>query len=166
MSKHWFSKLPDAKTLREHRYIRMFGPLLHQPKLWQLRRRSVARAMAVGLFCACLPLPFQMVIAAAFAIFFRANLAVSVTLVWISNPLTMGPMVYFCYKVGSWLLNKPPRLTHFHLSSQWLSSSLVQIAAPLSLGCLVVGMILGITAQLITLFIWRRKIVRAWRTRH
>ena len=167
MSKHWFSKrIPDAKTLREHKYIRIFGPLLHQPKLWQLRRRSVARAMTVGLFCACLPIPFQMVVAAALAIIYRANLPISVTLVWTSNPITIGPLMYCCYKVGAWLLNKPPHPMHFKLSWAWLSASLGHVAVPLLLGCLLVGLITGMTAQLITRFLWRRKILHAWRGRH
>jgi len=57
--------------------------------------------MAVGLFCAFVPLPIQMLLAAAAAIIFRVNLPISVGLVWITNPVTIPPMFYFCYKVGT-----------------------------------------------------------------
>jgi uncharacterized protein (DUF2062 family) len=48
-----------------------------------------------------------MAFAAAAAIYFRANLPVSVALVWVTNPLTMPPLFYFAYQVGLWFLNQP-----------------------------------------------------------
>jgi uncharacterized protein (DUF2062 family) len=38
----------------------------------------------VGLFCAFIPVPFQMLLAAPSAIIFSANLPVSIALVWIA----------------------------------------------------------------------------------
>lgn len=65
------------------------APLIADPGLWQLTRRSVANAFSVGLFCAMLPIPCQMVAAALGARLTRCNLALAVGLVWITNPLTM-----------------------------------------------------------------------------
>jgi uncharacterized protein (DUF2062 family) len=49
----------------------------------------------VGLFCAFIPVPFQMLLAAPSAIIFSANLPVSIALVWITNPITMPPIFFF-----------------------------------------------------------------------
>jgi hypothetical protein len=92
--------LPDHQTLRTHRHLQVFGARLHDPNLWHLNRRSASGAFAVGLFVAFIPLPLQMLLAAALAIVTQVNLPVSVALVWITNPVTMPPIFYFCYRVG------------------------------------------------------------------
>ena len=97
--------MPDHETIRNHPHLnKIFGTLLHDPNLLHLNRRSVSMAFAVGLFMAFVPVPFQMVLAAAAAIIIRCNLPISVGLVWVSNPFTMPPLFYFCYLVGTWIL--------------------------------------------------------------
>ncbi|MCK5360538.1 MAG: DUF2062 domain-containing protein, partial [Gammaproteobacteria bacterium] len=79
--------LPDRKSIHETSQLRHFRPYLHHPCLWHLNRRTVSGAVAIGLFCACLPMPMEMLIAAMMAILFKVNLPISVTLVWVSNPV-------------------------------------------------------------------------------
>ena len=74
--------MPKPDTLRRQRSLRFMAPLIADPGLWLLTRRSVANAFSVGLFCAMLPIPFQMVVAALGARLSRCNLALSVGLVW------------------------------------------------------------------------------------
>ena len=50
---------------------------------------------------AFLPVPFQMVLAALGALWRRVNLPLAVALICITNPLTMAPAFYLCYKVGA-----------------------------------------------------------------
>ena len=73
--------MPKPDTLRRQRSLRFMAPLIADPGLWLLTRRSVANAFSVGLFCAMLPIPFQMVVAALGARLSRCNLALSVGLV-------------------------------------------------------------------------------------
>ena len=92
--------MPDPEKLKQQKSLQFLGDRLHEPNLWHLNRRSVSLAFAVGLFAAWIPTPGQMAIAAAAAFYFRANLPISVALVWVTNPLTMPPMFYFAYIVG------------------------------------------------------------------
>ncbi len=127
--------LPDPHKVREHKHLQIFGTLLHDPNLWHLNRKSVSVACAVGLFCMWVPIPLQMILAAAIAILVRANLPISVALVWITNPLTMGPMFYLAYKVGALILSVPPHGFHIELSLDWLMTEMVLIWKPFLLGC-------------------------------
>ena len=113
--------LPNRKIMSRDRTLRIFGSLLHEPNLWHLNRRSVSLAVAVGLFMAFMPLPVQMLMAAATAIVVRCNLPVAVAVVWVSNPITVAPLFFAAYKVGAWLLGLPQRRVDYELSFDWLA---------------------------------------------
>ncbi len=156
MPKKFFRRcMPDPRKIREHKYLQFFGTLLHDPNLWHLNRRSVSGAFAVGLFVAMIPIPFQMVVAAAFAIFTRVNLPIAAGLAWVTNPFTVGPMFYFAYKVGTWILHVEPRDFNFELSYDWLMAELGAIWAPFLLGCLIVGLVLAVAGYISIRLVWR-----------
>ncbi len=152
--------MPDHNTVRNHKHLKCFGTLLHDPNLWHLNRRSVSGAFAVGLFCAFIPVPFQMLIAAAVAIFFRVNLPISVGLVWITNPVTIPPMYYFAYKVGAWTLGEAPHEFEFEASSEWLMNELEAIWEPFLLGCLILGVVSALLGYAFIRLAWRLHIVQ------
>lgn len=146
----------------------MFGTLLHDPNLWHLNRRSASGAFAVGVFLALIPMPFQMVVAAAAAILLRVNLPLSVALVWISNPLTMPPMYYFTYRVGTWLLDVPHREEEhidFAFTLEWFGSSLGAIWQPLYLGSFVTALICSLLAYVTIRGLWQLHLVQHYRNR-
>ena len=166
MPKHLFKRyLPEHHKIKNHKHLRFFGRLLHEENLWHLNRVSTSRAFAIGLFAAFMPIPFQMVLAAALAILWRANLPVSVVLVWITNPVTMPPIFYFAYKVGAIILRTPPHAFNFEPSWQWLSNKIDIIWEPLLLGSLVCGIISAIIGYFAIQLFWRLWIMRAWHRR-
>ncbi len=167
MPRHLFKQYaPDHKMIREHKYLRVFGTLLHSPNLWHLNKRSISGAFAVGLFWAMIPMPFQMIPAAACAIAARVNLPLSVALVWISNPLTMPPMFYFNYLVGETLLPHHQPLPDMQMSLEWLMNSLGEIWQPLYLGSIVVGLGAGSLGYVGIRLFWRWHVLRQYRLRH
>ncbi|HEB97737.1 MAG TPA: DUF2062 domain-containing protein [Sedimenticola thiotaurini] len=160
MPKHLIKRFtPDHKVIREHKHLRIFGRLLHDPNLWHMNRRSVAGAFAVGLFWAAIPMPFQMVAAAATAIPARVNLPISVALVWVTNPLTMPPIFYFNYLVGTWILGEPPRTGHFEWTMHQLGTTMEQVWQPLYLGSLVTGVVTATAGYLLIRGLWRLRLV-------
>ena len=98
--------IPSRNKLREFSALRPVAHLLNHPELWHLNRRGVSGAAFVGLFSAFIPVPSQMLLAAIIAIYVRVNLPISVALVWITNPITIPPMIYGSYRVGAWV-NSP-----------------------------------------------------------
>jgi len=154
--------LPDHRSVRNHRYLRIFGDLLHDPNLWHLNRRSASGAFAIGLFVAFMPVPAQMLLAAGAAVLARVNLAVSIALVWLTNPLTMAPIFYFAYKLGAWLLDVPPRNLRFQFSNEWLMAELGASWEPLLLGSFLLGSIAALAGFTLIRGLWRLRLVRHW----
>lgn len=166
MLKHHLKKyVPDRKKIVEHKYLKVFGTLIHNPGLWHFNRYSVATAFSVGIFFCWVPVPFQMVLAAGAAILFHCNLALSVVLVWITNPATMPPIYYFAYKVGAYLMGIPPGTFNFELSIDWFTSTVQDIWQPLLLGCFICGVITAALSNIIIRVIWRYFTIKSWNSR-
>ncbi|KAA0446007.1 MAG: DUF2062 domain-containing protein [Candidatus Thioglobus sp.] len=129
---------PNAEELKNHKYLGWLGRHLHNSTLWNFNRKSISKAFAVGLFCAFIPVPFQMLLAAPSAVIFRANLPLSIALVWVTNPLTMPPIFYACYKLGAWILGTGIE-QDFVMSLEYVWQALGIIWQPFLLGCLIVA---------------------------
>ncbi len=150
---------PDRETVRNHKHLRMFGRLLHDPNLWHMNRRSVSGAFFVGIFWAFIPMPLQMVGAAITAIPMRVNLPISVALVWLTNPLTIPPVFYATFEFGCWLLGRPGLSHEFHPTLEWLSESLGEIWEPLYLGSILSGLVFGALGFIVIRLLWRLHVI-------
>ena len=166
MPKHLIKRyMPDHKSIKEHKHLRIFGPLLHNANLWHLNRHSVAGAFAVGLFMAWTPVPFQMVLAAAAAILFSVNPPIALGLVWITNPITMPLLFWFAYWVGSNILGTPPVDIEFAISYEWMQTVLPQIWKPFLFGCLINGVISALIGYYGMQSFWIWHVRRSWKQR-
>jgi uncharacterized protein len=164
MAKEFIQKLihkfiPDHDVIKDHKSLQFLGDKLHEPNLWHLNRRSVAKAFAVGLFCAWIPTPTQMAFAAIGAIYFRSNIPLSVGLVWVTNPVTMPPLFYFAYLVGLYFLHLPA--ADFSLDAL-LSGD---ILFPFLTGCLIVGLICSLLGYIGIDYFWRYHVAKKWAAR-
>jgi len=154
--------MPDHHTIKNHKHLQIFGDLLHNANLWHLNRRSVSKAFAVGLFFAFIPVPFQMILAAGIAIIVHANLPLSVALVWITNPLTMPAIFYFCYLVGTWIVGSPTKEFVFEASWQWVSNSLSTVGPSFLLGCGVLASVFAFIGYFGIQALWRYSVRKEW----
>lgn len=143
----------SKKDVLANRYLQIFGDVLHNPNLWHFNRRSVANATAIGLFCAYLPMPFEMLAAALGAILFSGNLPLAIAWVWISNPVTWIPLYTPAYLLGNWLLDKEAA-TAGHVTM----NVLIESYAALWLGCLIIGTVASICGWIIVHQLWRLKV--------
>jgi len=157
--------LPDIGRIRGQAGFGILSRLLEDPFLLHLNRRSVAGGVAVGLFVAFLPMPGQMAVAALLAVLLRVNLIISVVLVWISNPITIPPMFYFSYVVGTWLLGSPVVHTAFEPTLAWVIHEFTQIWRPLLLGSLAIGTLVSLAGYGAANLVWRAHVVRELRRR-
>ncbi|GGI76188.1 DUF2062 domain-containing protein [Shewanella gelidii] len=157
--------MPDPESLQKHKHLQMFGRLLHKPNLWALNRKSAPGAFAVGLFAAWVPIPFQMVLAAALAIFFNVNIPVAVALVWITNPLTMPVMFYCAYILGAKVLGQTTQEFVFEASWQWFEASLATIGPAFLLGCFIFGIIFSFCGFFGIKSLWKYSVLFKWQKR-
>ncbi len=157
--------MPDHEKLKQQKSLQFLGDRLHEPNLWHLNRRSVSKALAVGLFCAWIPTPGQMAIAAIAAFYFRANLPISVALVWITNPLTMPPMFYFAYLVGLLALGQNTPDSDFEFTVDNILASLGDIGGPFLFGCLILGILSSVLGYFGMQLFWRTVVIKRWNAR-
>jgi uncharacterized protein len=151
-------------------YMRPFDFLWHDPALWHIGRRGTCRALALGAFICCLPIPGHMVLAVLGALYWRINMPVAVAAVWINNPLTIGPIWYFGYKLGRLILNPlhPNRDGHEAVNHSMRAPELIRAWHMLEetlLGCVVEGLVFAIVAYVVFDLAWRLSIRGRWKIR-
>lgn len=124
----------------------------------------IALGVGIATLIAFTPtLGFQTVIALAIAAALRANKAVCIPLVWITNPFTAVPIYWFCWRIGAGLLNgntgTNPQTVLERMSSvatvhslsqlvEWgfwsaLFKTAFELGTVLWLGCCIVGLVCG-----------------------
>jgi uncharacterized protein (DUF2062 family) len=155
--------MPKQNALKSHKHLKWLGEHLHNPDLFHLTRKSAAKAFLVGIFCAFLPIPGQMIVAAFLALWIGSNLPISIGLVWLTNPITIPPIFYTTYKLGAWILGTPPVKIHWELHS--IHTELATIWWPLLTGSLLCGVFLSGLSYLAINRLWIWQVRRRWQKR-
>lgn len=175
MPRKFFKKyLPSHQTVKENRFIGLFGGWLHHPNLWHLNRRSVSGGFAVGLFSGLVPGPLQMITAALIAVPLRVNLPVAIATTLYTNPFTILPLYYAAYQIGSALLGAqagdmvPPPDFSLHEIPAWIAGMgdwTLSLGKPLAVGLVTLATSLAVLGYVAVQVAWRLYIVAAWRRR-
>jgi hypothetical protein len=156
--------LPSAAMIKDNRYLKVLGSAINNPDCWYLNRHSVAGAFFIGLFCAFLPMPFQTVLAGFLAILFKRNLPLSVGLVFITNPVTMPPIFYFNYLVGSFFFPETVDFDYRVIDNVWvyLQDNFSRIGRPLIVGSIICGLGAGVLGFITIHIFWRWQVSSNW----
>lgn len=166
MPKKFLKKIvPSPVRIRKIKALGVLGEWVYASNLWHLNRYSASMAFFVGLFVAFIPTPGQVVLAAVLAVILRCNLPLSVSLVFVTNPVTMAPVFYMAYEIGALIVDVPVKEVDLELSIYWLSNSLAAIWKPFLLGCLICGLFFGCLGYFVISQLWRWHVVMQWRER-
>jgi len=155
--------IPSPKAIKEHPSLAILGKILEDPNLFHLNRYSVSMAFLVGVFTAFLPIPGQVIVAATAAYLVRCNLPISVALVFITNPLTIPPIFFSTYQLGTWLLDAPLMdLSSAAFTWEWINAELGKLWKPLLVGSLCAGSFFSICSYAFIKLAWRWWVSHQW----
>jgi len=162
---NWLTRhIPTRDSIHRYRLLRPFAPRLTQPALWRMTRRSVPRAVALGLFVGII-IPFMhTAIAALLAIPLRANVAISAAVTLLINPLTIPPLYYAAYRIGAWELHYDASLMN-PAAAERFSSELSRLlfwihhaSGPIALGVLSIAVATAALGYAAAALIWRSRL--------
>ena len=157
--------MPDNDKVLHNKSLQFISEQISKAHVWHLNRRSASRAALIGLFFAFAPIPLQMVFAAIFCIYLRANLPLTLVFVWITNPITVAPIFYATYKIGAFILDVPTYEFEIEMNMAWLSEKLTLIWKPLFLGSFLTGIAVAAIGYTTIDFLWRWKTLQRWHNR-
>lgn len=155
-------------------WLAPFRRSLSHPGLWHLNRRSVAGAVAIGLFAGLIPGPFQMLGALLLAVPLRRNIPVALAVTLYTNPFTIVPLYMLAYGYGRLLLHEPGRATVAPFQWDWsdFAASVgalwhwtASVGKPLGVGLLALALTLALAGYVAVELAWRAYVVAAWRRR-
>ena len=156
MPRRFFRKFAVKRhEFREKWFLSPFRHLMHDHRLWTIRRKNVVPAVAVGVFFAFMPFPGHPVWASLASLALRVNVPIAAITTFISNPLTMGPMYFLAYRVGAWLLGMEQQAVEVEMSFDWVAHTLVHIWQPMLLGCFLLGTASAFLSYFALDLLWR-----------
>jgi uncharacterized protein (DUF2062 family) len=166
MSRFSLKKLmPSAETIKGSKSLRFLGDLLHDPNLFHMNRQSVSKAFFWGVFIGLLPpIPLHTPAAATAALVTRANLPLTIAVVWIGNPITIPFIMYAFYHLGLLILQAEPA-TGLEFSWAWLRHEFAVVWKPYLVGSLLGASSCAVLAYFSSNFLWRWNVKRKWHAR-
>ena len=169
---HWVTRhIPTRESVHRHRLLRPFAPHLTHSSLWRMTRRSVPRGVALGLFVAVIIPVMHTFIAAILAIPTRANVAVAALFTLVVNPVTIPPLYYAAYRIGSWELHhdatlvNPATVERFSSELSRLLFWIHQASGPIAVGVLTIAASAAVLGYLGASLVWRFWSQSRWQQR-
>lgn len=162
--------LPTHDSIKKSRLLSWLGPRVHDPSLWHINRRAVARGVAIGAFFGLMVPVAQIPAAAIASLFLRGNLWIAAVSTLVSNPFTYAPIYYFAYRLGASLIGAPvpkhaANLSHDAVSQAWISQItdlwvwISGIGQPLVLGMLLMALSGATIGYWGARLFWRYKVI-------
>lgn len=161
--KNWFENfLSSNKSIKNSSEIKGFKFFFKSPCYWSYETQPVARGVAAGLAGAVIP-GLQFIYAAILVVLLRGNLPIALLSTLVTNPLTVLPIAYFVYYVGTLVIGNSN--SHFVIHSfEWdfssfhafwanLSAWVLQFGKVFLVGLPIVSVCLGLLGYFGTIFV-------------
>lgn len=104
-------------------------------------------------FWGFIPMPMQMLAVLATTPLMKFNVPIAISMVWLSNPLTMPPMYYMEYLTGNFLLGRESTES-LELSLEWFNENMSEIFVPLYVGACFYSIVVSFIIYLIINRLW------------
>jgi uncharacterized protein len=158
--------LRTREEILASRWIKPFAHRLAHPSLWHINRRSLSRALGIGLFAAFIVPVGQIVLAAFLAIPARANVPVAIGATLVTNPFTFGPIYLGAYWLGTSMLGAVGL-------GDWAAApadgayatTALQYMGPVTIGLLAFAVLAGAMGYLCARLWLRLRLTMRWRAR-
>jgi uncharacterized protein len=98
---------PDRHLLEQHPRLQHLKHHFDHQRIWRISHRTLHKAAAVGVVCAMIPGPLQMIAATLWACWWKVHLPTAVLLTFVSNPITIPIIYWMAYDLGAWLTQQP-----------------------------------------------------------
>jgi uncharacterized protein (DUF2062 family) len=167
MPRRFFRRISDG-YLRNDRpwYLKPFDALTSHPTYFAPTRRGIAGAIWVGVFVALLPIPGQTLVALLAALALRVNLPLAAIATWVTNPITIVPIFYWEYSLGTVILQLPPQPFDIELSWNWVTDGFIGIWKPLMLGSFITATLVSSMVYIGISVTWRWMVAYRFKRRH
>lgn len=164
----WFhGHIPTREQLEKSRWIKPYAKHVLRSDLWRFNRRSVPRAIALGLFVGIMIPLAHFVTAALLAVFVRANIPIALTATFIGFPAFLPVIFYAADRVGGWLLRvdamtvvAPVSQTMQVTETDHLLAMLTQKGPTVAFGMFVIATVVASLGYLFSSFFWRWRVGR------
>ncbi|NOZ90064.1 MAG: DUF2062 domain-containing protein [Epsilonproteobacteria bacterium] len=124
-----------------------------------VNRKSITRGILIGLFWGFIPMPMQMLAVLAMTPFFKFNVPVAISMVWLSNPITMPFMYYMEYQTGNLILGRDG-LENIEPTLTWFRENWDNILVPLYVGTIPYSTIVSLLVYFIINKLWILSVIR------
>jgi uncharacterized protein (DUF2062 family) len=145
------------KVFKKKRPNPKLDAIMHKYKipreLLSVNRKMVSRAILVGMFIAMIPMPMQMLAVILVVPFFRFNVPIGVSLVWLTNPFTMPFIYYIEYITGNFLLMQEG-VNDIQLTMDWFTENIGDIFIPLYVGALFYSVLFSVGGYYLVNWLW------------
>ncbi|MCJ7766008.1 MAG: DUF2062 domain-containing protein [Thiovulaceae bacterium] len=139
----------------------------HIPREYlSVNRNSVSNAVLVGLFYAFIPMPLQMLAVVLMIPFIKFNVPIGVSLVWITNPITM-PFIFYAELIVGDLITMSPISQDLDFivelfTMDWFTTAfatkLMEVIVPLYAGALLTAFTLSLLGYYLVRWLWLRSV--------
>jgi len=127
-----------------------------------LNRKTVSSGIFIGLFWGFIPMPMQMLAVLLTTPLVKFNIPLAISMVWLSNPLTMPFMYYMEYLTGNYLMGIDSSL-NIELTLEWFSNNFDKILIPLYVGTMFYSIIVSGIIYLLINWLWIKSVKREYK---